>query len=110
MLPASVISVPSGQCAAQARDVVDDSSDRRADDDQLGVGHALGQIDGGVGHGADAAGGAQTGLAAADADHRVGQSSLAQGQADRSADQSDADDGHRLEVFHARFRPGDPTE
>ena len=43
-------------------------ADRRANDDQFGVGHALGQVDRGVGDGADAAGDPQTDLPAADAD------------------------------------------
>ena len=73
--------------------VVDDPADGRADDDQVGLGHALGQVDRRVGHGPDPAGDAQAGLAASDADDPLGQSPLAQGQADRPADQADADDG-----------------
>ena len=105
VLPASVISVPSGTVLGGRADVLDDPADRRADHDQVGLGHALGQIDRRVGHRPDPPGNPQAGLAAADADDRRG-AAAAQRQPDRSADQPHADDGHRRKPLH-RSIPGE---
>ena len=102
-LPTSVISVRSGQCWAAWRTCSTIWPDRRADDDQFGVGHALVQVDGGMGDGADAAGHPQAGLPAADADDVFCQISLAQGQADRPADQSHPHNGDGVPTVSWRF-------
>ena len=83
--------------------VLDDLADRRADDDQFGLGHALVQVDRGMGDGPHAACNPQTGLPAADADHVFRQISLAQGHADRPADQPDPHDGNGIPLFHGVF-------
>ena len=49
-------------------DVFDDPPDRRTDDDQLGIGHALVQIDGRAIDGPDLTGNPQADLPTADAD------------------------------------------
>ena len=74
--------------------VFDDPADRRANDDQFGLGHAFFEVDRGVIYGPDPAGHPQTGLPPPDADDPLGQFPLAQGHADRPADQSDPHDGH----------------
>ena len=97
---------PLGAMLGGLANVLDDLADRRADDDQFGLGHALVQVDRGVGDGPDAAGDPQTGLAAADADDVFRQIPLAQRQADRPADQSDPHNGDRIPLFHGVFRVG----
>ena len=52
--------------------MLDNLPDRRANDDQFGLGHAFVQVDRGMADGADAARHAETGLPAADADHVFG--------------------------------------
>ena len=110
VLPASVISVPSRAGLGRLADVLDDLAHGRADDHQFGLGDPLGQIDGGMVDGPDPPGDPQADLAAADADDRVGQSPLAQGQADRPADQPHPDDRHVPQVFHRLFRQGLRTQ
>ena len=103
VLPTSVINARSGQCSGGLADMLDDMADRRANDHQFGLGHALVQVDGRMGHGTDAACNPQTGLAAADANDIFRQISLAQRQPDRPADQSDSHDGDGIPLFHVQF-------
>ena len=100
MLPASVISVPSGQCWAAWRTCSTIWPTGVQTIDQLGLGHALGQIDRGMGDGPHAPGHPQAALPAADADDVFGQIPLAQGQADRPADQPHPHDGDSVPRFH----------
>ena len=73
VLPASVISVPSGQDSGRLADEAGDLGHGRANDHQLRLGDPFGQIDGRMGDGPDPPGHPQARLAAADADDRVGQ-------------------------------------
>ncbi len=86
-------------------DEIGDVGHGRADDDQVGLGDPFGDVDGGLRDGPHPPGDPQADLAAADADDRVGQLSLAQGQADRSSDQADAHDRHVSQMFHNGVRP-----
>ena len=80
--------------------VLGDLAHGRADDHHFGLSHSFGEIDRGMGDGADAPGDPQADLPAADADDVFGQISLAEGQADRSSDQPHADDGHISKSLH----------
>ncbi len=84
--------------------VLDNLPDRRTNDHQFGFGHALVQIDRGMGDGPHAARDAETALAAADADDGFCQISLAQRHPDRSADQPNPHNGDRIPLFHGDFR------
>ena len=91
---------PLGAMLGGLADVFDDMAGRRADDDQIGVGNALVEVDGGMRDGADAAGDAKRDLLAVDADDVFRQISLAQGQTDRAADESNPHNGDGVQLFH----------
>ncbi len=82
-------------------DVVGDRFDRSADHDQIGAIGAGRDVERGSGDCARFNGASQGSCTPPYADNHVGKFSFAQGQADRSTDQTDADDCDLVPTLHS---------
>lgn len=71
-------------------------------DDQVAPGDAGAGVQRGFVGGAAVAGGLETGLTVADADHAAGEPALLQGQAEAAADQAHSDNSHLVPGRHVR--------
>ena len=88
--------MPGAQPAGGRQHLFGDAIDRRAEDGELGLLNRGREIEKALVDGAEGTGSIERALPPADAEDAPGQAAPLGRQADRAADQADADDGKRL--------------